>query len=599
MNNNLQQQLIRSHFHVTLVSVLSLAVLVLAGYYLYLQTPYPAHWAGLNAADYADELAYLSEVWDKPVDTALAQDYLREITDAALFEANGPLADHNQAVDDEAALGWLILAPDGAILATDNPVAFPVGRSIHAGLPPGLQPHWLAVPEGAVNDPAALMRYGQQAGFHVGFAPMLDSQDKLLGWLYFRAYDTPTAVLLTRTAIQLGAILLGAVLLAILVAGMMGRRIAQRFDQRLQQVTAASAALAAGAVDQRVPVEGDDAIAQLGGQFNRMADQLTAQMGDLRQLADANAQRAQESRSLAALEERNHLARDLHDAIKQKLFGLNLTISALQTMQQAPQQAAGVVDQQAPVAGDDTISQLGTQFSRMADQLTAQMHDLRQLADANTQRVSESRSLAALEERNHLARDLHDAIKQKLFGLNLTVGALQTMLQQEPQQVVKRLEQLSQTTADVIAETDLIINELRPAALDHQGLVPALSQLIEQWKEQTGIPVSFAQQGARELPLSIEYVFYRITQEALTNVRKHAQAERVELVLAYDVDEVRLSVCDDGQGGTVDARRASTSLGIASMAARVTELGGSFHVKSAPGAAGTHLEIRVPLQSMG
>ncbi|MCG8348211.1 MAG: HAMP domain-containing protein, partial [Chloroflexales bacterium] len=326
MNNNLQQQLIRSHFHVTLVSVLSLVVLALAGYYLYLQTPYPAHWAGLAAADYAAELAYLSEVWDKPVDTALAQDYLREITDAALFEAGRPPADRDQAVNDEPALGWLILAPDGAILAADDPVAFPVGRNVRTGLPPVLQPHWLAVPEDEVSDPAALMRYGQQAGFHVGFAPMLDSQDKLLGWLYFRVYAVPTVALLTQTALRLIAILLGAVLLAILVAGMMGRRIAQCFDRRLQRVTAASAALAAGACEQRAPVAGNDEIAQLGGQFNRLADQLTAQMGNLRQLADANAQRAQESRSLAALEEHNRLARDLYDAIKQKLFGLNLTV---------------------------------------------------------------------------------------------------------------------------------------------------------------------------------------------------------------------------------------------------------------------------------
>ncbi|MCG8352290.1 MAG: histidine kinase, partial [Chloroflexales bacterium] len=258
----------------------------------------------------------------------------------------------------------------------------------------------------------------------------------------------------------------------------------------------------------------------------------------------------------------------------------------------------GACEQRAPVAGNDEIAQLGGQFNRLADQLTAQMGNLRQLADANTQRVSESRSLTALEEHNRLARDLYDAIKQKLFGLNLTVDALQTMLQQEPQQAVQRLEQLRQMTTDVIVEMDLIINELRPAALENHGLVPALSQLIERWQERTSIPVSFVHQEARELSLSIEYVFYRITQEALANVRKHAQPQHVELVLAYDIDAVRLSICDNGQDVAADARCASTSLGIDSMAARVAELGGDFHVQSAPG-AGAQLAIRVPLQSIG
>ncbi|MCG8351339.1 MAG: ATP-binding protein [Chloroflexales bacterium] len=103
-------------------------------------------------------------------------------------------------------------------------------------------------------------------------------------------------------------------------------------------------------------------------------------------------------------------------------------------------------------------------------------------------------------------------------------------------------------------------------------------------------------QGARELPLSIEYVCYRVAQEALTNVFKHAQAQRVEMVLTYGIAAVRLSICDDGQGFDAETRRASTSLGIDNMAARVAELGGDCHVQSAPGA---QLAIRVPIQRVG
>ena len=409
MKNSLQKQLTRTHFLVTLTSLLLLVLLVLGSYYVYLKTPYPARWAGLTASDYATDLADLSDYWQEPLNEALAQEFLLEITDGAIFEdvvddAQEQLTNADVTTVDDGMLGWLILTPDGRILASDHPAAYPVGQNVRTLPLPVFHADWLIVSNTAV-DSDTLIRFGQQESlyegqpetFHVGFAPILNRENEVLGWIYFRAYDRPTAELLTQAARQLGAVLLGATLIAMLVAGLIGRQVAQRFAQRLQRVTTASAALAAGELAMRAPVDGNDEIAQLGGQFNHMADQLTTQMRKLHQLADDNAQLAHEARSLAILEERNRLARDLHDAIKQKLFGLNLTAGALKPMlTKDPSRAAQGLDQ---------LSQMTSEILEEMDQINQRIEPYcvgESRANSRTERID-----CALADPNQHPRRLY------------------------------------------------------------------------------------------------------------------------------------------------------------------------------------------------
>ncbi len=231
----------------------------------------------------------------------------------------------------------------------------------------------------------------------------------------------------------------------------------------------------------------------------------------------------------------------------------------------------------------DEIDQVGAQFNAMADQLTAQMHQLRQLAERNALLAEESRSLAKLEERNRLARELHDALKQQIFGLSLTAASIRQLWQKDAGLASERLVQLEQQARDVHQEMDGIIRQLRPAALEDRGLAPALGQLVANWQEQTGLPVSLTINGERALPLATEQTFYRIAQEALNNIARHAGAKQVEMWLKYRPEQVELGVADDGHGFDPTQPQPVQSLGLRGMQERIEELGGQFTLNSAPG----------------
>jgi two-component system, NarL family, sensor histidine kinase LiaS len=255
--------------------------------------------------------------------------------------------------------------------------------------------------------------------------------------------------------------------------------------------------------------------------------------------------------------------------------------------------ASGDLSQRYGESQQDEIGQLGQQFNTMATQIERQMLELRELVERNAQLSEESKALAVLEERNRLARELHDAVKQQLFGLNLTLGAIKQLVKTQPEVATAHLESASQLAAQTLGEMDTIIKQLRPVSLERKELSAALQDLLAQWSVQATIKTQFDVYGAGILPLTHEQCLYRITQEGLQNVAKHANANVVRLELTYTPHNVTLQLSDDGKGFDTSQPSLQT-LGLQSMKERAEALGGALQVRSDK--QGTQLSVLLPLE---
>lgn len=201
--------------------------------------------------------------------------------------------------------------------------------------------------------------------------------------------------------------------------------------------------------------------------------------------------------------------------------------------------------------------------------------------------------LARVEERNRLARDLHDTVKQQTYAARMQLTAAKNMLEENPKAAAEHIESALNLNRETQQELKLIIEELRPAALQGRGLAQALKEYAERWQEHTGIKVEIAVSGERSLPLDVEQALYRVLQEALSNIARHADADTVRLSLGMTRETVTLTVADNGRGFDVDSVPAS-SYGLTGMKTRLSEVGGVLKVESAI-SAGTTVTAEVKL----
>jgi signal transduction histidine kinase len=269
---------------------------------------------------------------------------------------------------------------------------------------------------------------------------------------------------------------------------------------------------------------------------------------------------------------------------------------------------------------EDELGQVARQLNRMAEQL---------------QNLLEARQkLATLEERNRLARDLHDSVKQQIFAVSMQIGATKVLLKRDVDAAEGRLNDAEKLVHQAQQELTSLIRELRPVALEGKGLVAALRELATEWAEQTnivanlrvegsqgtqplghpqgmpqtqsqrhpqgmpqtqslghpqGMPLLYPRvEGAQEiqrvqtLPLAVEEGLFRVAQEALANVARHSKATLVQMILTITDETVTLSVVDNGQGFDT-ARQGHLGVGLLSMQERMKALGGDVQVESTPG----------------
>jgi len=208
------------------------------------------------------------------------------------------------------------------------------------------------------------------------------------------------------------------------------------------------------------------------------------------------------------------------------------------------------------------------------------------------------RELTIVAERTRLARELHDAVAQKLFALRLTADAAAGLLEADPERARAHLAQVSALAREAANELRAAVGELRPADLDEDGLAQAMrkqADVIDRAHQARGGPrVSFADTPIKALPPAQSQVVLRVAQEAMHNALRHAQAQRIELTLApLGRRGAVLTVADDGIGFDPCDDAAQRGLGLQSMRQRADSVAGRVRVESAPG-RGTTVRLEVP-----
>jgi two-component system, NarL family, sensor histidine kinase UhpB len=233
-----------------------------------------------------------------------------------------------------------------------------------------------------------------------------------------------------------------------------------------------------------------------------------------------------------------------------------------------------------PVDGEPDVAALAHAFNEMLDRLELERRESARLA------------LRVLEdERSRIARELHDEVGQTLTGVMLQVEGLAAKI---PEELQEQLDELRETARSGTEDVRRIARQLRPEALEDLGLQSALAALSTAFGEQAGIEVQRRLEPFVALTDEQELVVYRVAQEALTNVARHAEATRVELRLDNRGDEAVLTVRDDGRG--IHPGALPSSRGIRGMRERAMLIGAQLEIDSSPD-RGTAINLSIPLET--
>ncbi|GGZ29254.1 GAF domain-containing sensor histidine kinase [Streptomyces nitrosporeus] len=256
--------------------------------------------------------------------------------------------------------------------------------------------------------------------------------------------------------------------------------------------------------------------------------------------------------------------------------------------------------------GDETIAALflankrcprpagGCGFTQADEELLGILAQHAAIALTNARLYERSRELTIAEERSRLAHELHDAVSQKLFSLRLTAQAAAALVDRDPARAKGELQQVAVLAAEAADELRAAVTELRPTALDEDGLTATLRTQVQVLDRAHSARVTFGTHGVRALPAAQEEALLRVAQEALHNALRHSGAAHVQVRLGRHGPATVLRITDDGSGFDTDAVRSEgRHLGLVSMRHRADSVGGELTVVSEPG-KGTTVRMEVP-----
>jgi signal transduction histidine kinase len=238
----------------------------------------------------------------------------------------------------------------------------------------------------------------------------------------------------------------------------------------------------------------------------------------------------------------------------------------------------------APDAAGDELGQLARDLNHMAQQLQTL--------------VTTRQALAVTEERNRLARDLHDTVKQHVFAGALLVRAARKLVRRDPTQAEIYLEEAEALAEETQQELIALIRALRPAPIREKGLAKILQDQAAEWSRRMNIAVDVWIQGERETPSEVEEALYHILEEALANVARHSSAQLVEVRLTWSDSDLSLVIEDNGQGFDVPqvTEQGGARVGLSTMRERIEAVGGAMSLESS--LQGTTVIVTVPLPQL-
>lgn len=236
----------------------------------------------------------------------------------------------------------------------------------------------------------------------------------------------------------------------------------------------------------------------------------------------------------------------------------------------------------------------GDQPYRVSDLTVLFGRSARKEGDIRSNYEEQIRKAAAQEERNRLARDLHDAVKQQIFAIQTSAATAQTRFESDPFGTREAIDRIRDSAREAMTELEAMLDQLRATPLENVGLAEALKKVCAALDHRTGAEVDLE---IGELPASTLMVpgsqeaLLRVAQEAFANIARHARANTVKVCLQQVAGRIELTVRDDGAG--FDTNEATNGMGLANMRARAEEFGGELEITSRPG-TGTEIRFSIP-----
>ena len=239
-----------------------------------------------------------------------------------------------------------------------------------------------------------------------------------------------------------------------------------------------------------------------------------------------------------------------------------------------------------------------TIYSLRNASVKANTRELERQVGARTKEIErlfeKTKELAVVEERNRLARELHDSAKQKAFAALAQLGTANGVLPENPQSARAHLQEAENLVYEVIEELTFLIQEMYPLALKEKGLATSIREYVFDWEGRTDIQVQVMIEHERRLGLNIEQAIYRSIQEALSNIARHSKATSVKIKLEFLDLKVTAEISDNGCG--FDMKTRQNGMGLRTIRERIESIGGSLYIESVP-ECGTCLSFSAPLQS--
>jgi len=228
------------------------------------------------------------------------------------------------------------------------------------------------------------------------------------------------------------------------------------------------------------------------------------------------------------------------------------------------------------------------------DEIGKLTNDLNIMAKQLENLMDRRQEISALEERNRLARDLHDSVKQQAFAASAQLGAARAFLKNDLDKASAHLDEADLLVSRIRQELTELIQELRPVEIKGKGLITAIEDFSGDFERRNNIQVNLECWGERVLPLDVEKCIFRVIQEALANVLWHSQADKVQLLLDYRSDMLMLSIQDNGIGFVHDPNEIA-GMGLKFMSERAELVGGELEIDSKLG-LGTKIVLKYPYQ---
>lgn len=231
-----------------------------------------------------------------------------------------------------------------------------------------------------------------------------------------------------------------------------------------------------------------------------------------------------------------------------------------------------------------------------SDDIGRLTHDLNSMAEQLENMLDRRLELSVLEERNRLARDLHDSVKQQAFAASAQLAASKAHFKNNPDQALFHLQEAEHLIGQVRQELTDLIQELRPVEMKGKGLLPAIQAYADNWSKRNHIHLNMNIRGERSLPLNVEKSIFRILQEALANIAWHSRANKVDIVFNFRSDFLLLTIRDDGNGFDVEQPR-KRGVGLKSMHERAELIEAELIIDSQIN-LGTKIILKYPYQKL-